>query len=83
MLSGFRFLHSAVVTALTGMSTFRDLNGLGNQAEQIPEEELTGFQITEEYHGTYIQFEAIGGKALGTSEGALSIIHQLQESVRS
>ena len=29
-------------------------------------------QITEEYHGADIQFEAIGGKALGASEGALS-----------
>ena len=29
-------------------------------------------QITEEHHGTDIQFEAVGGKALGTSEGTLS-----------
>ena len=29
------------------------------------------FQITEEYHGTDIQLEAVGGKTLGTS-GALS-----------
>ena len=28
-------------------------------------------QITEEHHGTDIQFEAVGGKALGASEGAL------------
>ena len=27
--------------------------------------------ITKEYHGPDIQLEAIGGKALGTSEGAL------------
>ena len=30
------------------------------------------FQIMEEFHGTDIQLEAIGGKALGTSEQALS-----------
>ena len=30
------------------------------------------FQITEEHHGTDIQLEAIGGKALGTPGGALS-----------
>ena len=29
-------------------------------------------QITEEHHGTDIQLDAIGGKALGTSKGALS-----------
>ena len=30
------------------------------------------FQMTEQYHGTYIQLEAIGGKAPATSKGALS-----------
>ena len=30
------------------------------------------FQITEEYHGTDIQLEAIGGKALGTLDVVLS-----------
>ena len=29
-------------------------------------------QSTEEHHGIDIQFETIGGKTLGTSEGALS-----------
>ena len=30
------------------------------------------FQITQEYYRTDIRLDAIGGKALGTSEGALS-----------
>ena len=47
------------------------LNRLVNQTEKI----LGGtsrIQITEECHGTDTQLEAAGGKALGTSEGALS-----------
>ena len=34
------------------------------------------FQITQEYHGTDIHLGAIGGKALGTSEGVLSLFKQ-------
>ena len=30
--------------------------------------ETNRFQITEEYHGTDIQLEAVDGKALGTSD---------------
>ena len=33
---------------------------------------ISRFQSTKKYHGTDIQLEVIGGKALGTSEGALS-----------
>ena len=41
-----------------------DRTGLGRETGRL--------QITEVHHGTDIQFAAIGVKALGTSEGALS-----------
>ena len=56
---------------------------LTNRAEQIVEEEqaVIGSQSSRPTNWRDVQLKAVGRKTLGTSEGALSWFHRLQESV--